>query len=231
MQAYQTDPLAYIGPFDDLFSYPQPQGLHMDNFDPNDDNNDLSELKSILEFVCRNSSQQNHFETKGGGLPMRVTATEEKSCRVECASKEIKSVKKSVKKLRTAKTRSQDQSYEGVSNEIIPYNSIRTQDVLFGRGKRAMHHTGNKYYQEVVSTLAEQYKNCNKLQKTALSRSIVYTIHSHGGRFLTPLSNDCKSWVEVNGLALRKKTSQALRDSMLKSKKGSKPKTTFTKSR
>ena len=108
-----------------------------------------------------------------------------------------------------------DKCYEGVSSEIISNDTVKDQDVLFGRGKRAMYHPGNKYYQEIVSTLSKQYKTCNKLQKTALSKSIVYTIHSHGGRFLTPLSNDNRSWVEVNGLALRKKTSQALRDCRL----------------
>lgn len=57
-----------------------------------------------------------------------------------------------------------------------------------------------------------EYKNSNKQQKTELSNRIVQTIHMQGGRFLTPLSSDWNSWVEVNGLSLRKKTSQALRD-------------------
>lgn len=108
---------------------------------------------------------------------------------------------------------------KGLPSEIITPDDIRNEDVLFGRGKRAQNHPGNKYYRDVVSEIATQYKKCSKQQKTALSNSIVYTIHNHGGRFLTPLPEHANAWVEVVGLALRKKTSQALRDRTLNQKK------------
>jgi len=105
------------------------------------------------------------------------------------------------------------------SLKIIPGESIRNEDVLFGRGKRAQNHIGNMHYREVISAIVKRYKNCSKQEKTALSNGVVYAIHRQGGRFLSPLKKHPNSWVEVNGIALRKKTSQALRDRGLLEKK------------
>ena len=96
--------------------------------------------------------------------------------------------------------------------KTIAIEGIRKDDVLFGRGKRTTNHMGNKYFRELVSCMSPKYKGCSKVQKTSLSNSIVAAIHKKGGRFLSPMPNDCNSWVEMRGLALRRKTSQALRD-------------------
>lgn len=99
-----------------------------------------------------------------------------------------------------------------VSKKVISKNNIRKKDVLFGRGKRSNNHYGNKYFRELVLSMSLEYKNCSKVKKTALSKRIVDMIHMKGGRFLTAVP-DSDSWVEVKGLALRRKASQALRDS------------------
>ena len=104
--------------------------------------------------------------------------------------------------------------YNGFSNhKYVSSNHIQEVDVLFGRGKKSNNHPGNKYYRELIVRLSSHYKDCSRAQKTALSTSVVEAIHKKGGRFLTPVSNKSNLWVEMTGLALRKKTSQAMRDS------------------
>lgn len=95
----------------------------------------------------------------------------------------------------------------------IPNECVKTMDVLFGRGKRTINHPGNKWFREMASRMASHYEKCSKVGKTALSNSIVEAMHMEGIRFLSPVSNGSKEWIEVKGLALRRKTSQALRDS------------------
>jgi len=105
--------------------------------------------------------------------------------------------------------------YNGKSiQKYLTSDSIRGQDVLFGRGKKSNNHVGNKFFRELVLNMAKHYKDCSRVQKTAIASSIVDAIHENGGgRFLSPVSSpDGNLWVEMTGLALRKKTSQALRD-------------------
>lgn len=101
---------------------------------------------------------------------------------------------------------------ENEMHKSISSDRVRKYDVLFGRGKRSNNHWGNKYFRRLVVSMSDEYRRCSKPQKTALSNSIVKKIISKGGKFLSPLPNS-EAWVEVRGLALRKKTSQALRDS------------------
>ena len=103
--------------------------------------------------------------------------------------------------------------YNGVFvQKMIPEEFVKKADVLFGRGKKSNNHDGNKSFRGIVMRMATQYKDCNRTQKTALSNSIVNEILNRGGRFLTPVSRESNLWVEMRGVALRKKTSQALRD-------------------
>jgi len=104
--------------------------------------------------------------------------------------------------------------YDGLCDRrMIPNSSINQDDVLFGRGKKSNNHPGNMYFRELVSRMASHYKDCTRKQNTALSHSIVDAIQKKGGKFLSPVSNDSNFWVEMRGVALRKKTSQAMRDS------------------
>jgi len=95
----------------------------------------------------------------------------------------------------------------------IPFESINAGDVLLGRGKRCHLHPGNTYFRELVSRMAYHYNYCCKCQKTVIAQAIVDTIHKKGGKFLTPTSKAQEFWSPVNGLAIRTKASQALRDS------------------
>jgi len=106
--------------------------------------------------------------------------------------------------------------YNGaIVEKMIPNKSVTKLDVLFGRGKKANNHAGNKSFREIVMRMAARYKNCTRTEKTALSNSIVDVVHKQGGRFLTPVSRESDLWIEMRGIALRKKTSQALRDSAI----------------
>jgi len=96
--------------------------------------------------------------------------------------------------------------------KVVSNSCVTDVDVLFGRGKRSNNHVGNLYFRMVVSNMANKYKTCAKLEKTALACDIVKIIHAKGGRFLSP-TPDPELWVEVTGQVLRRKTSQALRDS------------------
>lgn len=98
----------------------------------------------------------------------------------------------------------------------IPDSHVKDVDVLFGRGKKANNHPGNILFRELVMRMSPEYKDCKRKQKTAIANNIVGKIHKEGGRFLTLLgdNSDTYSWVETTGVALRKKTSQALRDSI-----------------
>lgn len=120
------------------------------------------------------------------------------------------------KKVKTSRKMSQSSSRTlfQLCEKPIPNESIKKDDVLFGRGKRTTYHPGNIYFRDIVSRMASQYKKCCKVQKTALSNRIVDAIHEKGGRFLTP-HKESGFWVGVTGLCLRRKTSQALRDSII----------------
>ena len=92
----------------------------------------------------------------------------------------------------------------------ISSDDIKKEDVLFGRGKKSTNHPGNTYFRELVSKSASHYKTCSKIDKTIMANQIVETVHQRGGRFLCQQVNN--GWVQVKGLIVRKKTSQALRD-------------------
>jgi len=159
--------------------------------------------RNILPESAKSVSEYNENASKGG---MR-TKTKRKY-RLAKAKKPLKCKEK---------------SFDGVSSEIISIHNIRNEDILLGRGKRSLNHPGNMFYRELVSRVVVQYNDCDKKQKTTLSNSVVRSIHMQGGRFLTPLLDDTNFWVEVNGLALRKKTSQALRDASLNVRKKASP--------
>lgn len=97
--------------------------------------------------------------------------------------------------------------------DTVSSDHINNQDVLLGRGNRANNHLGNIVYRKFVMSVAKQYKHCSRKEKTNLTKKIVNTIHKKGGRFLSPITNDCSKWIEVSAQVSRRKISQALRDS------------------
>jgi len=74
--------------------------------------------------------------------------------------------------------------------KIIPvikeYVEVTENDVLFGRGGRSNHHSGNKVYRDIVTDHQEKYQKCtSKSEKTKVAQSIVdYVNDTIGGRFL-----------------------------------------------
>jgi len=98
------------------------------------------------------------------------------------------------------------------SKKAIPFQFARDVDVLLGRGKRTTNHPGNIFFRELITKIAPIYKDSTKVQKTALSECIVAAIKKEGGRFLSPMSDNLDLLCEINGVALRTKTCQAIRD-------------------
>ena len=96
----------------------------------------------------------------------------------------------------------------------ICHRSITPHDVLFGRGYGTNNHEGNKYFRSMVSSMASKYKSSSKSEKTDIAKHIIDVIHKRGGRFLAPFPNT-NLWNIVEGREMRKKTSQALRDTVL----------------
>jgi hypothetical protein len=90
-------------------------------------------------------------------------------------------------------------------------DSYTDDDVLFGRGGRANHHSGNKEYRAMVEETQQRYRNCEKNEKTRVAQSLVDSIKERGGRFLD-LDKVVDRWYIVPNTEARRKVGQALRD-------------------
>eukprot|EP00538_Stauroneis_constricta_P007015 CAMPEP_0119555944 /NCGR_PEP_ID=MMETSP1352-20130426/8017_1 /TAXON_ID=265584 /ORGANISM="Stauroneis constricta, Strain CCMP1120" /LENGTH=228 /DNA_ID=CAMNT_0007602815 /DNA_START=359 /DNA_END=1045 /DNA_ORIENTATION=+ len=91
--------------------------------------------------------------------------------------------------------------------------SINHNDVLCGRGGATNNHVGNKRFRNLVADHQPQYLVAKKKDKVIISRTIVQTIQSRGGRFLKR-SPDGDVWVPVPVKRATEKTSQALREGL-----------------
>ena len=96
--------------------------------------------------------------------------------------------------------------------KTIDEDHITGKDVLLGRNKKSVSHSGNRSFRDEIAKKIKLYENSTKVGKTAIAHKIVVDIHKNGGRFLSPLSPDNCAWVEATNIKARKKTSQALRD-------------------
>uniref|UniRef100_A0A7S2HBM2 DUF6824 domain-containing protein n=1 Tax=Helicotheca tamesis TaxID=374047 RepID=A0A7S2HBM2_9STRA len=83
-------------------------------------------------------------------------------------------------------------------------------DVLLGRGGLTNHHPGNKRYRKEADRLKPIYVRSTKREKYDVSESLVASVLSSGGRFLTP--DGSGGWCEASKEKARKKASQALRE-------------------
>ena len=109
-------------------------------------------------------------------------------------------------------------SMANARENLIPHENITIVDVLLGRGKRSYVHEGNEQFRRLVTSVAAKYKSYSKNGKTELSIRIVDFIDQMGGRFLARVPNS-NSWKKVESRVARRKTSQALRDACVHSKK------------
>jgi len=100
-----------------------------------------------------------------------------------------------------------EQSQNAVSRTAIVVPG--SFDVLLGRGHSIQNNKGNVLYRKVIKEMMDEYTEGRKLEKTALTKSIVDLIHSSTGRFLEKNGHNC--WVEVDETTARKKVSHSFR--------------------
>lgn len=91
-------------------------------------------------------------------------------------------------------------------------STIGVNDVLLGRGGATNNHEGNRRYRTIVADHQSEYLTARKKEKVVISRKIVATVHSNGGRFLKRDAGGI--WVEVPDKRATEKTSQALREGL-----------------
>lgn len=90
-------------------------------------------------------------------------------------------------------------------------------DVLFGKDKRALNHSGNRRCQVLINYLRPRYERSNRRQKTAVADEVLQSIKLSGGRFLrwekhSIGNNHTKgAWVEVKTSVAREKVSHWFR--------------------
>ena len=105
---------------------------------------------------------------------------------------------------------------ETSSDEIV----IRNSDCLFGRGGLANKHPGNILFRRVVAENKDVYQSCKKkTHKHFLAISIIASVEQIGGRFLKR-DETTRKWVKTTRKEAISKTTQALRETETKSKKG-----------
>ena len=104
----------------------------------------------------------------------------------------------------------QSNSYEGMT---VPNNDVTSRDVKFGRGGGTNRHPGNLFFRKLVEDAKPAYMLAKKAEKDHISRSIVSTIRSRGGRWLK-LDQQSDFWVDVGDDEAARKVSQALREGL-----------------
>jgi len=110
-------------------------------------------------------------------------------------------------------------SKDGQCNRLTFIDKVRDSDILCGRGGLSNHHSGNRRYRQVVNEMSITYKNTEqKLKKTNLSGNIVDFVYKYGGRFIKKDTSTGKYYL-LTKVEARRKTSQALRQSLLDQKK------------
>lgn len=82
-------------------------------------------------------------------------------------------------------------------------------DILCGQSRSCAAHSGNKRFQDVLDSYASKYNAVDsKQEKMTLTKEIVASITSSGGRFLKFKDGQ---WQEISTVAARDKVSHALR--------------------
>lgn len=82
-------------------------------------------------------------------------------------------------------------------------------DILCGQSRVCASHAGNRYFQDVLDDFAPRYHVAtSKQEKMVMTKDVVATIHSSGGRFLKFKDG---AWEEISTIAARDKVSHALR--------------------
>jgi len=93
--------------------------------------------------------------------------------------------------------------------KVIDYPS--PTDVLLGRGRPSQEWPGNKRLSEIIDQFYPMFTDADRSTKTAISKGIVQSIHSSGGRFLKK-DKTLNGWVLVSDYDGREKVSHAFRN-------------------
>ena len=94
--------------------------------------------------------------------------------------------------------------------------TLHENDVLFGRGNRTKNYTGNIRFREIVKANRIDYNMSDTYQKRAVVNSVIHSVEEAGGRFLE-MDDGADQWRVVDVKKVRRKVSQALRDSSMDS--------------
>jgi hypothetical protein len=115
------------------------------------------------------------------------------------------------------------------SSSITIRTRLSTHDVLFGRGQGVAQHPGNVLFRQLVDQHRPAYAAAEKVDKGGISRKIVDAITTRGGTFVRALvaaaaANDkTKKYYQVVDLPrAHEKTSQALRERVMRKSRGTK---------
>lgn len=113
----------------------------------------------------------------------------------------------------------QESTYEAAAKQLhehqchINDSDVTDRDVKFGRGGGTNRHPGNLFFRKLVSQARPAYLTAKKTEKGHISRQIVGTIRSNGGRWLK-MDSRRGTWEDVGDDEAAKKVSQALREGL-----------------
>lgn len=91
-------------------------------------------------------------------------------------------------------------------------------DVLSGRGSAINVHPGNIHFRLLIDENRRTYLNTKWLERRAIAKSIVASIHAKGGRFLKQNEGDNGFWFDIGEKGAIDKTTQALRQMKMRRK-------------
>lgn len=90
----------------------------------------------------------------------------------------------------------------------------KNNDVIIGKGMKALNHSGNKLFRRVIERNLKSYAALSaRKDKSNMIQSIVCQIQINGGVFIKQ-DPEKGSWFEVSDNIAREKTSQAFRNSI-----------------
>lgn len=93
--------------------------------------------------------------------------------------------------------------------------TIKSSDVLCGRGGATNSHSGNRSFRSLVKRHQDRYLRAKKRDKPSVAAAIVDLVRDRGGRFLRRHEHSTQGdilWVDIGDERAREKTCQALRE-------------------
>ena len=111
--------------------------------------------------------------------------------------------------------------HDSYQEEYFP--KIGDNDVIFGRGGKSYSHPGNRLFRRLIAHNKDLYESLrNPTHRQFIALSIVRSIQNSGGKFLKKQEKELWKTVSIKEACI--KTSQALRDANVRTKKVSQAK-------